>query len=443
VQITGNTAVLPLFDLVQMLSVNEATGMLKVENQSERGYLYLQQGKVINALDGSHKDGEDAAKRVFALRDARFSFSPELPSVAERIQCSTQSLMMEVARRLDEEGIGVDGGASPTDRVREVQQATEALHQIFRELDADSRILSLRANLGVTITDLLAPLRASAGAVLHVREGALPETRDGARMTAVGATPLDGRGYQEVRDLLLRGAAALGPVGSEVDAYSLSVGSNERYRVERTRWTGGEMITVRFAPDEEELRASLPWPAAALDELLAAPGAIVLVTAREYPDVSRAFASACAHLLYADTGPNVAFARRWTPSARRAGTILLSTLVQQDVAEGLRLIDRFAPALVAVEDADCRTALGAAQCALKAGSRALIGACAPSPAQVLERLLDGLPAPERDSWLTLLRGLRAVLTTEGAVLPVDGSARTALLAGDTGPLMAALVHGAG
>jgi hypothetical protein len=84
VQISGNTALLPLFDLVQMLSVNEATGMLKVENQTERGYLYLQQGRVINALDGEHRDGEDAAKRVFALRDAQFSFSLDLPSVAPR-----------------------------------------------------------------------------------------------------------------------------------------------------------------------------------------------------------------------------------------------------------------------------------------------------------------------------------------------------------------------
>ena len=96
-QITGNTAVLPLFDLVQMLSVNEATGMLKVENQSERGYLYLQQGKVINALDGNHKDGEDAAKRVFALRDARFSFSAELPSVAEP-PSMTNALVTAVTR---------------------------------------------------------------------------------------------------------------------------------------------------------------------------------------------------------------------------------------------------------------------------------------------------------------------------------------------------------
>lgn len=442
-QISGNTAVLPLFDLVQMLSVNEATGMLKVENPTERGYLYLQQGRVINALDGDHREGEDAAKRVFALRDAQFSFSPDLPSVAERIQCSTQNLMMEVARQLDEEGIDVDGGASPTDRVREVQHATDALHRIFRELDADSRILSLRANLGVTVAELLAPLRASTAAVLHLREGALPETRDGVRMSPVGSTPLDRRGYQEVRDLLLRGATALGPVGGEVDAYRLSLGPNERYRVERIRWTAGEMITVRFAPEEAELAAALPWPASTLTELLRAPGSVVLVTAPEYPALAAGFGPACAHILQGEAGPTIAFARRWTPSARRAGTILLSTLLQHDRAEGMRLVDRIAPSFVAVEDADCRPALAAALRALRAGSRALIGVCAPAPAHVLERILDGVSPMERSSWLALLGGgLGAVLAAGGSVLPVDDGARSAVLAGDSGPLMAALVHGA-
>src|ERR1700752_4677097 len=112
----GTHDLLSLFDVTQMLSINEATGMLKVECADGKGYLYFQAGNIINAMDGIHPEGEEAARNVFAMKHASYSFTTDLPSVAHRISVSTQNLMMEVARVLDEEAETKEGAAGGPER---------------------------------------------------------------------------------------------------------------------------------------------------------------------------------------------------------------------------------------------------------------------------------------------------------------------------------------
>ncbi|NNE44282.1 MAG: DUF4388 domain-containing protein, partial [Gemmatimonadetes bacterium] len=335
-ELNGNTGVLPLFDVVQMLSVNDASGMLRVENADEKGYLYFQEGTVINALDGDHREGEEAAKRVFALAEADFQFSPELPSVAHTIRCSTQSLMMEIARQLDEESLVEGGDASHGERVREAQAASELLNDIFQKLDEDSRILSLRSHQGISITSLLEGL-ATETAVLHAREGAPVEIVDGGQSRPLGDIALDGRGFEEIRDLLLRSArplsagipgapGALAAPATDDAAFLLSVGTLGHFRVERHVWGGQETVTVHRLPDGDQLRAGLPWPGDRLDGFLAGPGSVVLLTASTADALALAFARACAHFLSRDISPFLGFARRWARLAPRAGRVLASTL---------------------------------------------------------------------------------------------------------------------
>jgi hypothetical protein len=433
--LAGRTDVLPLFDLVQMLSVNEATGMLRVENVDGKGYLYLQRGAVINALDPDHRDGEEAAKRVFALADAEFAFSPELPSVSERITCSTQNLMMEIARQLDEERIGLGEEPSHGDRVKGAQAASDALREIFRQLDQDSRLQSRRSHQGVALPALIERLGEHPDGVLYLGEGSRPAVRAGDRLVPAADTALDRRGYEELRDLLLRDAVAVPSAGGAPDAHLLSAGALGQVRIETISWGGGELVTARLVPRET---GPAPWPPGALDAALAPAGAVVLLAAGNRSALTRAFAAACARILAGEAGPAVAFARRWN-APPPAGVALLSTLRPGERAEGVALVDRLDPALVAVEDAACREALAAALHGLQSGSRALLGVCAPDAAEAGNRLLEALDGEALRAWMRALgSGLTAVLAADGAVRAVDDGVRAALLAGDGGPLAAAL-----
>jgi hypothetical protein len=435
--LSGRTEVLPLFDLVQMLSVNEATGMLRVESTEGKGYLYLQRGAVINALDPDHRDGEEAAKRVFALADAEFAFTPELPSVSERIRCSTQSLMMEIARQLDEERIGQGEEPSHGDRVRGAQAASDALREIFRQLDQDSRLLSQRSHQGLSLPALIEKLAAHPGGVLFLREGSPPAVRSGDRLAPATDTALDRRGYEELRDLLLREAVPVAGAAGAPDAYLLAAGSLGRLRIEPVTWDGGELTAVRALPAEAETGPA--WPVAALEDALAAPGTVVLLAAPDRTALAAAFAAAAGRMLARGIGPAVAFARRWSAAAPPAGVVMLSTLRPRERAAGIALVDRLDPALVAVEDAACAPARAAALHGLRGGSRALVGVCAAAGPDAGDRLLEGLDGAALRAWTRALgAGLATVIAADGSARPVDARVRTALRAGDTGPLAAAL-----
>jgi hypothetical protein len=129
-------------------------------------------------------------------------------------------------------------------------------------------------------------------------------------------------------------------------------------------------------------------------------------------------------VLDSELGPLVGLARRWHPFPPRAGIVLLSSLRSADRARASAVVDRLAPAVVAVEDSDCRPAAAAALRALRSGSRALVGVCTRAPERAAHRLVDVASAAERVAWTEHLEsGLAAILAADGTVIPVDRNAR--------------------
>ena len=134
--ILGELGLLSLFDLAQLLALNGATGTLHVTSNHKKGFLRFERGQIANARDERLQEGDDAAFRVFGWRTGSFEFRVEPPTSGRKIEDSTESLMLEAARRLDEAGV-TSGGESVTQAVQSHASRFKALHQRHRPIASD------------------------------------------------------------------------------------------------------------------------------------------------------------------------------------------------------------------------------------------------------------------------------------------------------------------
>ena len=442
-ELRGSTDLLSLYDVSQMLSINEATGMLKVESGDARGYLYFQSGHIINAMDGHHVEGEEAARRVFAMKDSSYSFATELPTVAHRISCTTQNLMMEIARALDEESSAAGEKADEnTQEVQESQEAARHLKEIFTKLDSEARILSLRSPDGIPVADLLEAIRGSPDSVLYLREGAAPEAHSGNRIVPLSQRKLTRSGYDGLRQLLFRESEPMSALSESRTERVLSFGERGRYLLDAWKSSGAEIVTIRHLPDPTSLAASLPWPGGVIDALLKEPGSLVLLTGPDGLKLTRVFEAVCTHLVKTSNGAFLGFARRWTSGwgSERATVVLLSTAFNDDLAIAKPMIERLGPAVVAVESSDHFQARSIAFHALQRGSRAVIGVAAGAVAAAPFRLLDGIDPLLRENFIRYMGlSLTGVLSVPRSPSPaqawtIQDAARASLLKGDLSAL---------
>lgn len=97
----GSIQELPVPDIIQLVSVSGKTGMFMLMRGSERGYIYLRNGRIVHAEMGG-VSGEEAVYALAIWATGDFQFTPGKESEATTIDKTNTSLLMEAARRLDE-----------------------------------------------------------------------------------------------------------------------------------------------------------------------------------------------------------------------------------------------------------------------------------------------------------------------------------------------------
>ncbi|HEY6559336.1 MAG TPA: DUF4388 domain-containing protein [Polyangiaceae bacterium] len=97
----GDLQQVSVADLLQLLSMNRRTGALSVTTPSGAGEVRLSNGEIVDAVY-RRLEGEKALYRLLSEQEGSFAFSAGSASLLRRVQVSTNVLLMEGMRQIDE-----------------------------------------------------------------------------------------------------------------------------------------------------------------------------------------------------------------------------------------------------------------------------------------------------------------------------------------------------
>ncbi|SET23133.1 response regulator [Stigmatella erecta] len=149
---SGSLADMGVVDLVQTFEIGRKTGAISI--QGERiGAIYFKEGRVIDAELGRLK-GENAFYRMLNTFEGQFEVQFTPLDRPERIEVSTQGLLMEGMRRLDEWGRMLEQ-LPPLETVFEIDyhQLAERLSEIPDEVNGLLRLFDGKRTLSRVVED--------------------------------------------------------------------------------------------------------------------------------------------------------------------------------------------------------------------------------------------------------------------------------------------------
>ncbi len=138
--LSGRLSAVSLFDLCQFLMLNRKTGTLTVRSEGRSSYFTFQDGQLMSALDDAFQNGEGVVLEAVQWPDGEFSFDPGPVPPDRKIHASTETILLEAARRIDEmhaEG-AEEEAPSHEQRFRETQARAAGLAEAFRNAVSDT-----------------------------------------------------------------------------------------------------------------------------------------------------------------------------------------------------------------------------------------------------------------------------------------------------------------
>ena len=99
---SGNIKEVGITELLQLMNFNRKSGILKIKAQKGPGWIFVEDGDVIHAEYGK-KEGVDAVALLLKVTEGSFNFSGNKPSSKKTIFMPTTGLLVECARKEDEE----------------------------------------------------------------------------------------------------------------------------------------------------------------------------------------------------------------------------------------------------------------------------------------------------------------------------------------------------
>ena len=118
----GNLSDMSVVDLVQTLEMGKKSGALHVKRKGAEAVVYFRDGRIVDCALGEKLTGETAFYRLLNWQEGEFAIEFKPIEREERIPVSTQGLLMEGMRRIDEWGRIVEQLPS-LDRVFEIDYA--------------------------------------------------------------------------------------------------------------------------------------------------------------------------------------------------------------------------------------------------------------------------------------------------------------------------------
>jgi CheY-like chemotaxis protein len=178
----GNLADMGVVDLVQTLEMGKKSGTLHVQNRKGgEAICYFRDGRILDCELPGKLSGENAFYRLLNWQEGEFAIEFKPVDREERIPVSTQGLLMEGMRRIDEWGRIVEQLPS-LDRRFEIDYAllADRLAEIPDDVNALLRLFDGRRTLEQVIDDADYDDLAAAGVISKlffegiIKESALP-----------------------------------------------------------------------------------------------------------------------------------------------------------------------------------------------------------------------------------------------------------------------------
>lgn len=98
---TGTLGLFSLVDLFQLLSASQRSGRLGIDHPAGLARVYFEKGQVVHAEFGDRR-GVEAVYALFADERGGFEFKLGIPAPQTSIEGSTENIVLEAIRRLDE-----------------------------------------------------------------------------------------------------------------------------------------------------------------------------------------------------------------------------------------------------------------------------------------------------------------------------------------------------
>ncbi len=131
----GTLGLFSLVDLFQLLASSTRSGRLLVEHPRGTARVYFDKGKVVHA-DFESLKGEEAVYELFNDERGSFEFSLGLPAPERTISGTTENLVLEAMRRVDE---------AQRDQPNQVRSLDSSLVPTFTDKAPDASNLTLYA----------------------------------------------------------------------------------------------------------------------------------------------------------------------------------------------------------------------------------------------------------------------------------------------------------
>lgn len=375
--LAGELGLLSLFDLGQLLMLNGATGALVVTRESRRVFLYFDRGQIVNALDETYREGEGAAYKIFTWKEGHFEFRPDTTAGSAAISESTEGLMMEAARRMDEASAEVGESDGAVEKLTRRAGALDALREAFQSVAAEAG--SLPEPDHEAGGSPFALLRDASDALLF-RPGHVPRLMQAGRWRSAGKQPLDPAAFDQLRTRLLEGVwnATSATTSRAAGVQTCVVTGDDQRRYSVTRVTGAnEALWVRAAELTPPEVGSLLGDLKPLRTLLTAPSGLVLIGGPDAESADRML-HACVALLARERGGTVLLLAdhgRWRHRDESGA------LLRAQGADAPELIRMLSPSVVA-HDTACA---GDSLAALTGAPLVLAAIVSPDAASLLPR----------------------------------------------------------
>jgi DNA-binding response OmpR family regulator len=150
---TGSTQDMAVVDLLQTFEVSRKSGVVHLRSGAQEARIYFRDGKVVDAELGRLR-GEEAIYRALIWNEATFEVEFKATTTEETIEGSTQALLMEGMRRVDEWGRLCEQ-LPPLSTFFEIdhKQLLERLNEIPDELNGILRLFDGKRALADVVDD--------------------------------------------------------------------------------------------------------------------------------------------------------------------------------------------------------------------------------------------------------------------------------------------------